>query len=375
MNKPKLINERCFPNNFDIIRFILAASVILCHSFVVYYGNEKFKLTEPFMVWSGGQISIGTVAVNLFFVISGFLVLRSFDHATGALHYLVKRVLRIFPGFIIAFMLSFLVAGFFGSGLPWSWEGYRQYFNSLFLKYELVHLLTLQSTYQYTFFATLPEQGLNVSLWTIQLEFACYLLIPLLAAIGVFKKKWWLLVAFVISYLLVFLQGKGYIFPFADNHSLFFENPYFYPRLFQYFLSGACFYFYRENIIKSKVLFILSWPALVLSFIWVPCVDQVLPIAGSYSVMYLAFNPAIRLSNFAKHGDLSYGVYLYGYPIQQLVMYFKGEYLGPYSLFFSSLCIVAIIAFFSWHLVEKPFLKLKKKKFVPAVLTMELGLK
>jgi peptidoglycan/LPS O-acetylase OafA/YrhL len=66
MRKRLLINARSFPNNFDLIRFTLAASVILCHSFVIYYGYETFRHTEPFMVWSQQQIRIGSLAVDLF---------------------------------------------------------------------------------------------------------------------------------------------------------------------------------------------------------------------------------------------------------------------------------------------------------------------
>ena len=84
MNNPLLISPKSYPNNFDAIRFLLAASVILCHSFAIYYGYEKFLHTEPFMVWSHQQISIGSVAVDLFFFISGFLIVKSFESSTGS---------------------------------------------------------------------------------------------------------------------------------------------------------------------------------------------------------------------------------------------------------------------------------------------------
>jgi peptidoglycan/LPS O-acetylase OafA/YrhL len=88
----------------------------------------------------------------------------------------------------------------------------------------------------------------------------------------------------------------------------------------------------------------------------------VLPIAGAYLLFYLTYHPGIRLSNFAKHGDFSYGVYLYGWPVQALIMYYFKDHLNPFLLFITSLPVAILFAFCSWHLVESPFLKLKKKK-------------
>lgn len=362
MSKPLLINPRCFPNNFDIIRFILASSVIMCHSFAIYWGYDKFSITEPFMVWSQKQISIGSVAVDLFFIISGFLIVKSFESTTNPFDYFKKRVLRIYPGFIVAFILSVLVVGFIGSGWQCNWEGYKQYFNYLLIKKELVHLFTLQSPYQRIFFKDAPEPGVNDSLWTIQFEFACYILVPFIAWMGYFKKKWILITLFVMFYLLTWLQSLGYIFPYNNKTHLFFGNPYFLPRFISYFLAGACFYFYRAVIIRSNLLALLSCIALYGSFVWIKCIDQVLPLAGSYLLFYLAFHNSIRFHNFAKYGDLSYGIYLYGWPIQALVMFYLKEYINPYSFFIIALPIAFIAAYCSWHLLEKPFLLFKKSK-------------
>ncbi len=147
MNRQLLVPEKTFPNNFDIIRLILAASVILCHSFDIYYGYEKFKVTEPFMVWSRRQISIGSVAVDMFFIISGFLIVKSYLSSSGVKDYLRKRVLRIYPGFIAAFLLSIFIVGFIGSGWQHDLQGYKEYLQYLFLKKQAVHLVTLQDPY------------------------------------------------------------------------------------------------------------------------------------------------------------------------------------------------------------------------------------
>jgi peptidoglycan/LPS O-acetylase OafA/YrhL len=85
-------------------------------------------------------------------------------------------------------------------------------------------------------------------------------------------------------------------------------------------------------------------------------------VAGSYLLFHLAFHDKIRCHNFAKHGDLSYGIYLYGWPIQALVMFYLREYINPYSFFFIALPIAFTAAYCSWHLIEKPFLLFKNNK-------------
>jgi peptidoglycan/LPS O-acetylase OafA/YrhL len=124
MSKSLLISQRTFPNNFDFIRFVLAASVILCHSYVMYYGTANFLTKEPFLVWSHGQVSIGSMAVDFFFIISGFLIVKSFESSDSTINYLTKRVLRIYPGFITAFTLSILIAGFIGTGLSFKMNSF-----------------------------------------------------------------------------------------------------------------------------------------------------------------------------------------------------------------------------------------------------------
>jgi peptidoglycan/LPS O-acetylase OafA/YrhL len=369
MSKSLLISQRTFPNNFDFIRFVLAASVILCHSYVMYYGTANFLTKEPFLVWSHGQVSIGSMAVDFFFIISGFLIVKSFESSDSTINYLTKRVLRIYPGFITAFTLSILIAGFIGTGLSFNWMNYRPYIANLHKKNELIHLFTLQNPYQYSFFKTSPEKGLNLSLWTIQFEFACYLLVPLFALAGLFKKRWWLLTAFLCMYLVFTLQLNGYIFPYIDKQHLWFGNPFFLPRFITYFLAGACCYYYRSSIVRNNLIAVLASIAIVISFSWIKCIDEVLPFAGTYLLFFIAYHRRIPFGNFARYGDFSYGVYLYAWPVQQVLVYFFYSSLNPWILFFSAFCITTMLAFCSWHLVEKPFLKLKRQiKVQPAPL-------
>jgi peptidoglycan/LPS O-acetylase OafA/YrhL len=98
MNNNLLIPKTINRNNIDLLRFLLASSAIVCHCYAVFYVWEQFVKNESFMKWSGGKISIGSAAVNFFFVISGFLIVRSFENSAHFLKYIKKRILRIYPG-------------------------------------------------------------------------------------------------------------------------------------------------------------------------------------------------------------------------------------------------------------------------------------
>ncbi len=312
MNRQLLISHKIGANNFDIIRFFLASAVIFCHCFVIYYGYEPFTKKEPFMVLSQEQISIGSVAVDFFFIISGFLIVKSFEYSKTDSQYLIKRILRIYPGFIVAFLISILLAGFIGELRHNSIGAYWQYLLNLHKKQELVHLVTLQSPNEKLYFKNMPQTGLNNSLWTIQYEFICYLLVPVMGFAGFFRRRWLFIAAFFAAYALLFLQVKGFILPYKESNNWFLSNTFHFPRFLTYFFSGACFYVYRHKIIKSRWLAALTFICIAFSFLFVKCIDQVLPIAGSYLLFYIAYNPGLEFSDFSKKGDYSYGIYLYG---------------------------------------------------------------
>ena len=159
----------------------------------------------------------------------------------------------------------------------------------------------------------------------------------------------------------IFFTIKRLCFLFKNHNNLFFGNPYFVPRFVMYFLGGASFYHFRTVIVRSNFLALFACIALIILFFWIKCIDMVLPLAGSYFLFFLVFHPRIPFGDFAKYGDFSYGVYLYGWPVQALVFYFFKDYIHPYSFFFIALPISILMAFLSWHLVEKRLLKLKKK--------------
>ncbi len=343
-----------------MLRFLLAVAVIYSHCYVIYYG--KAVDTEPFMRFSNNQVDLGSVAVDGFFVISGFLIVRSFQFSASLIDYLQKRVLRIYPGFLVAFTLSMLLLAPLGTIDSAHPQGnFGAYFQNFREKLFVLNLLTLQTQQAPWAFQGNPLPNMaNESLWTIQYEFVCYLLVPVLAALGLFKRRWLLLVLFVLAYTLLALQDFAQILLWEGYQGKVLSHPLYLPKFFTYFLAGACFYVYRTQLPRNTGLLLFSAAALVLSCVMLPAFNLVAPLAGSYLLFYLAYFPGIRFPHFTRKGDFSYGLYLYAWPLQQLVMAVGGERLSPGLLFAFSMVFTFMAAYASWHLVEKPFLRLKQ---------------
>ncbi|QIP12632.1 acyltransferase [Spirosoma aureum] len=358
-------------NNLDFFRFILAVTVVFSHAYVLYYGTANY--TEPLWVFSEKQVGFGTVALNFFFIISGFLVLQSWDQNPDYLTFIKKRVLRIYPGFIVVCLLCAFVFAPLGNGIPIQpFQNIRMYWAHINVR-ELIHNILLLR------YPVLPEtltgaprpNVINASIWTIPYEFKCYLLIILLAFLNIYKNKFALLIVYIFILIVNILHYKTYelynISGIVSPHLI----PYFPSQKFMtilnlehflsFFLSGSFFYFYRNYIPRSILLFLSSLFLLLISARWLGYFELVQPFFGSYILFYIAFSKKIKFYTFAKYGDFSYGFYLYGWPIQQLVLLYIGQQLSMTGNFIVSFSIIFIFSVLSWYLIEKPFLSLKER--------------
>jgi peptidoglycan/LPS O-acetylase OafA/YrhL len=81
------------------------------------------------------------------------------------------------------------------------------------------------------------------------------------------------------------------------------------------------------------------------------------PVCGAYLVLWAAFHPLFRLHGFSKYGDFSYGMYLYAFPIQQLLVMHNSGSMNPYALFALAWPLSILAGMLSWYVVERPFLR------------------
>jgi peptidoglycan/LPS O-acetylase OafA/YrhL len=292
------------------------------------------------------QMSAGALAVDFFFVLSGFLVAKSFQQSRTAGDFVRKRLLRIYPGFIVAIAFCVFVIGPLGA------DNLHAYFHTP-RAYKLFDVLLLRPEGSVPgVFTHLPNPGImNAPLWTIRWELLCYTGILALGSTGILSRRIWMLAIALIAYA-VYNDGHE-----INRNLLYWGSIVEAPRLATFFLSGSIFYLYRDMIPHTRAMLALGVIALAATCF--AGLSWTLPIFGTYALFYLAFSRTLRLHHFGKFGDFSYGLYLFAYPIQQLLVQRLGLTIAPLELFALSLIITLAIAMMNWHFVEKPFLRMK----------------
>ena len=347
-------------NNLDFIRFVLAILVIYCHCHVIYFGTEE--TVEPLWVLSNRQMSLGTLAVNFFFVVSGFLIYQSWENSPTLLAFLKKRVLRIYPAFAVVSLLCVFVVGPFSTSdffQPWGY--WTSYYAKIDYSKLIINILLLKETQVPWSFINLPMHNvINGSLWTIRYEFVCYLLVGFLGAAGLLKRKWFAWALFLVACGLYSMQEWYHIWLYNWQETSILGKPDFYPRFTMYFVCGILFYQNRKTIPRLRSLFFLSIFICLLSACYFKGLMYTLPSFGAYALFYIAFSRQVRLYRWARFGDFSYGIYLYAWPLQQLLLLFFEPSMNVWNLFSMATLVSVLMAFLSWNLVEKPFLQLKQ---------------
>jgi peptidoglycan/LPS O-acetylase OafA/YrhL len=321
-----------------------AVLVIFSHSFALLHGGDD---TDPLMRFSR-QLPWGAVALDAFFIISGYLVTHSLLRSSSSLNYLARRARRIYPGFVVACLVCGLLVAPFAIPRP------AAAFEPGVLAKLGAGALTLRGLFVDNAFAHNPfPRSINGSLWSIAYEAWCYVLLLLLALTGMLKaRRVAVLFGLSVTASLAFEVFRPEIHAGVLGHV--FGWPAIWARLLPFYLGGSVFYFYRESLPLTNVGAALAAIGLVVGALMPPWLTPALPTLGSYLVFWLAFHPRVRVPNAAKYGDFSYGVYLYAFPIQQLLVSARPE-LQPLLLFAIATPLSVLCGALSWHLVEKRF--------------------
>jgi peptidoglycan/LPS O-acetylase OafA/YrhL len=344
-------------NNFDFLRFVLATAVIYHHSFDLLLGHLGAHNSYIFLPscrdtlsqLTGQQMDLGVLSVNYFFAISGFLITASWLHGKSLIDYCRKRFLRIYPGYAAAILACAFIIG------PLSVSAPLLYLRNHDTYRFLSALLTFQTGRSLPgIFSHVPLTGVvNGSLWTIPYEIICYALVAIMGVTASLRSRPMVFGLFIVWYGIYIARVHGISIPFVGTPDRL-------PRLLTYFLAGMVFYLFRYNIPYSKLLFAVSIAGILGGFL-LHIGQFTFPIFGTYFLFCIAFSPELKMENFARHGDFSYGVYVYAWPVQQLLIQYWGRSLNPYTLFVTSWVIIVPIAAASWHFIEKPSLRLKGK--------------
>lgn len=342
-------------NAIGFMRLALATLVIVGHTWPLGgYGGG------PLSRWSHGDIGFGSLAVTGFFVLSGFLIARSLLERPQLGRYLWHRSLRILPGFWVALLVS---AGFFGA-LFWVIEGHSigSYLGiSLNSPESYVTdnwwLAIRQGTIGQLLTGVPFKHSVNGSLWTLVIEFKCYLALALVGLVAA-KSKLHLILP-VTAVALWAIQLWWLVVPDAA-----FQLPLLGGveplRLAIDFFVGTSFYVFRRRI---PIDYRLAIVAAAVFFFSLPfgAYRLVGGVTFAYVMLWLACRLPIR--SFDRRGDLSYGMYLYAFPVMQTLALVGATALGPIGFIVASTTLTLPFAAFSWFVVEHPAMQLRHRSW------------
>lgn len=334
-----------FKNNFDFLRFLFAICVIITHSFALLGISEN----EEWMVkLTNHQLSFSAIGLAGFFTISGYFIYISLMHSNHVLEYLKKRFLRIFPGLTVVLLLSLVMVAII-------YEGNASLLNNhsylTYLPYN-ISLYGFQGTISGVF-ENLPYKSINGSIWTIRYEFSLYIGLIALFFIKHKKAAKWIITSVILILMIIAYQSN---FLQAHDRQLFNIRGIHLFNLGTFFVSGALLAQFNFQKCKHGVLILIALLGIVLS-LYFELYSVVKHILFPVLVLSLGFYPVQFLQRFSNYGDASYGIYIYSFPIQQLLVY----YFSPNLIYMlvSSVLLSIVFGYLSWHTIEKRALRLK----------------
>ncbi|MEH6625339.1 MAG: acyltransferase [Motiliproteus sp.] len=348
-------------NNFSLIRVISAMAVLVSHSFALATGDPG---NEPLRGIIG--ITPGHIAVDVFFITSGFLVTRSLLYRKDVVEFAVSRMLRIYPGLIVA-VLFCLAIGATESSVPviafitdkqtWTFAAYN---SSIFI-----------TDYQELpgVFEGLPfDNSVNGSLWTLPWEIRMYIILGILGGLSfiskfIFRINW---VPFIIITIFLFSLLLFFYFNFMTDVR---GQPYKLFRFSTVFFFGGSLYVLSKYIYLNKQVFLTCVLFLVFSCFNHDFFFVIYTLVLPYVVLYLAYVPSGIVRKYNAVGDYSYGIYIYAWPIQQLVVSYFVDISSIQLVFFSGICTL-FMAYLSWNLIESRAMRMKKYfRLLPSIRT------
>ncbi|MGE8130027.1 acyltransferase family protein [Methylobacterium sp. NPDC080182] len=338
------LSERLFltkgrPSGFDYMRIGLAAMIVLWHTVIVSYGIEAQR-----WLILGPSRPIWAMILPMFFALSGFLVSGSLERSRTIVGFLGLRLIRIFPALAVESTIAMMIVGALFTYYP-----LQKYFTDPgFWSYTL-NMIGVVRYYLPGVFTDNPTTQVNAQLWTLPYELYCYILISLFYIIGFYRSEKLILFGCLVMQVLVMIT--------IYTRTQFDEGTVRGPVLVLSFLYGAYLYRVRDRVPYSAPIFFACAIAMV-GFLYLPIFNALSALPAAYVTIYLGMRNPTR-SAIVSSGDYSYGIFLYGFPIQQAVSAVFPDLRQWWINFLISTPIIISVAYFSWHCIEKRALPLR----------------
>jgi peptidoglycan/LPS O-acetylase OafA/YrhL len=341
-------------NSFDTLRLLGAVLVIIGHSFPVL-GQPSPEL----------GVSVNGIGVMIFFSLSGYLITLSIEADPNLGRFAAKRALRILPALWVVVLFATFAAGpaftrlpladYFTSAATWT------YLSQNFVLWT-AHLLP--GVFDH---APYPW-SVNTSLWTLPVEVTMYVLTPIFIVIARKLRRAGIVLLLLgcLGATLAYKTRPGWfdlpLYGFRLSDGLQYMPSYVLGCLFAQ-LGLANLPWTKARWIVAGSLGVLALMAILPSATWSLTI-LLIPIAAA--TLFVGVSPLLHFRLIERVGDLSYGIYLWGWLVQQSIVQLTHGGIGPVALAAIALPVCALVAYGSWHLVEKPALRLKPKQGLSA---------
>jgi peptidoglycan/LPS O-acetylase OafA/YrhL len=327
-------------NSLNFLRLVLAVSVIVSHSWPLgSYGRNPGV---------GNQL-LGDWAVDGFFAISGYLILSSRLNSRSLVDFFWRRVLRIWPAFLVALLLVAFVAAPVSVYLLH--DGHYEPLSALSYVGRNSGLVIGQLSIHGTLGGVPGGPNWNAPLWTLAYEFCCYIGIALV--VSIVPRR------FLGIAVLVLLVGATLICCVATfTHLSVPDSVFALARVGSFFAAGSGLFVYRNRVVMRLVPAIIAL-ALCVGLVFGQIFDVFGAVPFAYLLMYLGIT--LPLQAVGARNDFSYGMYIYAYPVQLLLVIALGPRGVPVLVFvLLSIVLAAPFAIGSWFLVERNAMSLKR---------------
>jgi peptidoglycan/LPS O-acetylase OafA/YrhL len=339
-------------NNFDFLRLVGALLVIF---FTSYSLLDAYTL-DPLVRLTDGVLDTGKLGVAIFFIISGYLITKSWDKRRNIGRFIWARFLRLVPALVgVALTTVFII------GPLTTHQNLLDYFTSLATwSYFSIITVFFPSYSLPSVFIHNPTSIVNGALWTLPVESTMYILVLALGATGILYKKRLTIVIILGmagALLCTIIPVVHSAIPIIIHDAITTIDYLISPANMAFFLIGSLYYLFQDRIkydsrviMVAFIIWVLTfWSAELLAISYFICIP--------YIVLGLAFTRIPYINGIGKKADISYGLYIFHYPVQQTLINFFS--LDSLTLLILSLLITVPLAWLSWHLIESKALRLK----------------